>query len=911
MNPTHPRLANGRYVVRRCIGTGGMGAVFLAFDDVLKGQRAIKVLKPELAAHPESRARFRTEAVAMAKLTHPGIVRVFDQGQEALTAFLVMEYLPSGSLQAALRSGGPLSTEEALSVCLDVAEALDHAHQSGVIHRDIKPDNILLGDQSAKLTDFGLARVASVDGGLTRSGATFGTPSFMPPEQRLDGKNTTARSDVYSLCATLFVLVTQENPIDLYERDARDRMLAGVDPRIASLVRRGCDANPEARFESAAALVEALDAARDVPGAPRARPKALPSETHGQTQDLVTLNRLWRSFTTPNATAVPAAHGDNETHAFFESKPPPQPGRQAAPKTQADPHPVAPPDSSVPAAPPPTRRRRAPLVAAVMVGLGVGVALLSRLASDPEPLPIVGENLDPQLVHADVEATVAQPTPDDTTGGRPVPDPAADAWRALLDGSPFEAARAAAPQASADPERAVLRAILASLDGQPAALQAAVRQAKASTPSDSPWSRALSLADLGGSETLAPAVVADRLAAWQVLLGPGTDPRAEVLFLVSLHPHLSAAQRAETLQRARDRHPTKAVFAWLQGVLGREQRSLRDQETLVADALKDFPTVSALQAERGRLLLRRGALALAGEVLTQASNLQPGDPALHTLLAVCALRTADQGAFFTHLHFATDDSASESQQLAFLWQTGEAAASVGQPAEANKLWHAELHLSPDAVALHRMRAAVRASRTATLLNSSAPAALGAAQTALGSLALSAAEAAPLHAALAYDAGVQAVRRSGADAAAPHLAALQALAENAVPGSHTHTLVALLELEALLASARPEDLDSAVQQRNAALAGRCSGAWMAARVAARQADLTTLADAQQRLVTVDCRGPELEARLYTAEATVLLAEVAARRGDADRVRDAQEAFSALWPTPEDVPLAQRMMALAAD
>lgn len=901
MNPTHPRLANGRYVVRRCIGTGGMGAVFLAHDDVLKGPRAIKVLKAELAAHPESRARFRTEAVAMAKLNHPGIVRVFDQGQEALTAFLVMEYLPAGSLRAALRSDGPLSPEVALCVCLDVAEALDHAHQSGVIHRDIKPDNILLGDKSAKLADFGLARVASVDGGLTRSGATFGTPSFMPPEQRLDGKNTTARSDLYSLCATLFVLVTQENPIDLYERDARDRMLAGVDPRIAAVVHRGCDADPEARFESAAALAEALDAARDVPGAPRVRPKPLPSETHGQTQDLVTLNRLWRSFTTPNATAVPAADSDNRTHDFFESEPPASSPRQADAKTEADPH---------AAAPPPVRSSRTPLVAALVVGLGAGAALLSWLASDPEPAPPTAGARATRVVDAEADATTAQLTPGEENAVQPAPDLAADAWRALLAGSPFEASQAAAPQASADPELAVVRGILASLDGQPEVLQAAVRQARGSARGDRTWSEALALADMGGSGSVAPATVTDRLAAWQVLLAPGTDPRAEVLFLASLHPHLSAAQRAEALQRARARHPTAAGFAWLQGVLGRDQRSLGDQEALVVDLLKAFPLVSALQVERGRLLLRRGALALAGEVLTQASNLHPTDPLPHTLLAVHALRTGDRGAFFTHLSFATGDGASESQLLAFLWQTGEAAASVGQPAEAHKLWHAELHLSPDTVALHRMRAAVRASRTATLLNAGAPSALAAAQTALGQVALSPEEAAPLHAALAYDAGVQAVRRNGASAAAPHLATLQAQAEAAAPGSLLHTLVALLELEALLANEAPDTLDAALMERQAVLAGRCSAAWMAARVAARQADLPAIAEAQQRLVAVDCRGPELEARLYEAEATVLLAEVATRQGDADRAREAQAAFATLWPAPEDVPLARRMAALGA-
>ncbi len=165
-----------------------------------------------------------------------------------------MEYLPSGSLHMLMSRQGPLARDVALSACLDVAEAPEHAHQNGVIHRDIKPDNLLIGPTGTKLTDFGLARVATSEGGLTRTRATFGTPSFMPPEQRLDSKKTTARSDIYALCATLFILVTGQDPIDLYEPDARELLLDGVDERIADIVRRGCEADPAQRFPNAAAL---------------------------------------------------------------------------------------------------------------------------------------------------------------------------------------------------------------------------------------------------------------------------------------------------------------------------------------------------------------------------------------------------------------------------------------------------------------------------------------------------------------------------------------------------------------------------------------------------------------------------------------------------------------------------------
>ena len=163
MNFEYPTLANERYEIHQCIGKGGMAAVFKCFDRSLKTERAIKVLRPEFVARQAVRARFTTEAVAMANLSHPNIVHVYDYGLEQLTAFLVMEYLPYGSLQSYLDKSGPLSKPQAIAVCLDIARALSMAHQQGIIHRDIKPDNILLSSRGAKLSDFGLARMDDDD----------------------------------------------------------------------------------------------------------------------------------------------------------------------------------------------------------------------------------------------------------------------------------------------------------------------------------------------------------------------------------------------------------------------------------------------------------------------------------------------------------------------------------------------------------------------------------------------------------------------------------------------------------------------------------------------------------------------------------------------------------------------------
>ena len=130
MNGDYPTLANGRYEIQECIGFGGMAAVFKCLDRSLKTERAVKVLRPEFMVRKTVRERFTTEAVAMANLSHPNIVHVYDHGLEGMTAFIVMEYLPQGSLQSYLDRNGSLSKPQAISICLDIARALEKAFSS-------------------------------------------------------------------------------------------------------------------------------------------------------------------------------------------------------------------------------------------------------------------------------------------------------------------------------------------------------------------------------------------------------------------------------------------------------------------------------------------------------------------------------------------------------------------------------------------------------------------------------------------------------------------------------------------------------------------------------------------------------------------------------------------------------------
>ena len=259
MTIEYPTLSQGRYQIERCIGAGGMAAVFKCYDRTLKVHRAIKVLKPEMVTRGTIRERFTTEAVAMANLNHPNTVQVYDHGLEGLTLFIVMEYLPHNSLQQYLEKRGPLSKEQAVSVCLDICRAIQSAHEQGMIHRDIKPDNILLAPRGAKLSDFGLARMQEDERQATRTQAVMGTFPFMAPEQRLSAKKTNHQSDVYALAATLFVMITCEDPRDLFDVDSRVELLMGLDEDLADIIERGCQSSLEKRYPSINEMIRDLE----------------------------------------------------------------------------------------------------------------------------------------------------------------------------------------------------------------------------------------------------------------------------------------------------------------------------------------------------------------------------------------------------------------------------------------------------------------------------------------------------------------------------------------------------------------------------------------------------------------------------------------------------------------------------
>lgn len=252
------------FEIEREIGRGGMARVWLATQTKFGRWVALKVVSADFAKDTQFRKRFLQESRINAQLTHPNIVQVHDVGAHEQLLYLVMEYLPGGDLNARLEAG--LHIRDLVAVAKDIGRALDYAHRKGVVHRDIKPENILFrDDDSAVLTDFGIARLASPDITLTRDGTVVGTPQYMSPEQAA-GRALDGRSDLYSLGVVLFRMLTGDVPFN-----AESAVAIGIKhlqepvPRLPtylapfqSVIDRVLAKDPEQRFQSGAEFAEAL-----------------------------------------------------------------------------------------------------------------------------------------------------------------------------------------------------------------------------------------------------------------------------------------------------------------------------------------------------------------------------------------------------------------------------------------------------------------------------------------------------------------------------------------------------------------------------------------------------------------------------------------------------------------------------
>ena len=269
-------LIGGRYSLRDPLGSGGMAEVFLAYEEVLERDVALKILKEQYADDEGFVERFRREAQSAASLNHPNIVRIHDWGgtENGEASYIAMEYAPGGTLEDRILEDGALPPYKAVEVASQIAEALGFAHERGVIHRDIKPQNILLsalGD--AKVTDFGLAR-AAYSTSLSQTSLVLGTASYMSPEQAMGGP-ADPRSDLYSLGVVLYEMLTGELP---YEGDssvtiavkhviepprAPGEVNSEVPEGISALTQKLLAKDPGDRYTSATQLIEDLRWVRD------------------------------------------------------------------------------------------------------------------------------------------------------------------------------------------------------------------------------------------------------------------------------------------------------------------------------------------------------------------------------------------------------------------------------------------------------------------------------------------------------------------------------------------------------------------------------------------------------------------------------------------------------------------------
>jgi serine/threonine-protein kinase len=381
----------GRYELSSRLGFGGMSTVHLAFDRRLEREVAVKLLAEHLADDPAFVSRFRREALAAARLVHPNIVQVFDFGldEAASRHFIVMEYIRGQSGAELLRDRGRLSLPEALTMLNHACRGLEHAHRHGVVHRDVKPGNLMRSEEGlTKLADFGIAKAGDTGSRITQVGSVLGTAAYLAPEQA-SGEEASPRSDLYALGVVAYQFITGRLPYEarsltelaLKQQREHPPLLDEVDPEvphgIALAVARALELDPARRYASADELREALAAGAAGRTPATVEPTAATTVFAG---DPTSATRL----------ASPTAPTSARARRLSPVVAPPTPtGYPGAPTYGGYPEePVAP------------RRRGAGVLKAllallVLAALAVGAFVLLTSGNGPEALPDVdGESTD-------------------------------------------------------------------------------------------------------------------------------------------------------------------------------------------------------------------------------------------------------------------------------------------------------------------------------------------------------------------------------------------------------------------------------------------------------------------------------------------------------------------------------------
>jgi len=240
-----------RYEILATLGQGGMGAIYKAHDKKLNITIALKRLLPTIESHEKAIGRFMREAQAIAALNHMNIVRIYDIGEDEIGPYISMEYIEGTDLRQFIRKKGKLSVEETIKIARQILQGLGYAHKRNIVHRDVKPANILMAeDDVPKIVDFGLARMDTEEE-LSKTGYGMGTLSYMPPEQKVDAKSVDNRADIYAMGATMYEMLTGESPSMMRE--------SNIPPEIRDVVLKAVEPKKEDRYTVAEEMVEALD----------------------------------------------------------------------------------------------------------------------------------------------------------------------------------------------------------------------------------------------------------------------------------------------------------------------------------------------------------------------------------------------------------------------------------------------------------------------------------------------------------------------------------------------------------------------------------------------------------------------------------------------------------------------------
>ena len=274
-NPEPGEDFGTRFRIEKLLGAGGMGKVYKAFDKELSRMVALKTLQPELVSDPTVIQRFKQELLLASKISHKNILRIHDLNDFEGTKYITMAFIEGRDLSQILKEEGPLSLGRCLKIIRQLCEALDAAHAEGVVHRDFKPHNVLVGkDDQVYVSDFGLATsLESAQMGMTRSGAVVGTPRYMSPEQ-VEGKRVDSRTDIYSLGIVFYEMVTGQVPFSgestwqlMYQRVQQTpidvkQVKPDLPDYVARVIMHCLEKDPANRYQSAKEIVADLDANR-------------------------------------------------------------------------------------------------------------------------------------------------------------------------------------------------------------------------------------------------------------------------------------------------------------------------------------------------------------------------------------------------------------------------------------------------------------------------------------------------------------------------------------------------------------------------------------------------------------------------------------------------------------------------